>query len=80
MFTFQVYKTTIWGNKPDMIIRFKTHDIKIGMKRAAKLMQQYIRIGVVNDYTSFTDTILSIGEKNWHVWDDAKTLVWDSTI
>jgi len=83
MFNFTIYKTTIWKNdKPEKLESFKIKDIKKGMRMASDKMQRYVNNGTVNDYTSFTQTILilSIGKKRYHVWDDAKTLVWDASI
>jgi len=68
MYKVTIYKNTWYSKcKGELLESFKSNDIKKLIKSATKKEQIYINNGVVDDYRSFTNSYVTINNKNYAI-------------
>lgn len=53
MFNFTITKERCYISNSELLEKFTCKDLKKGIAKACKRMQEYINNGTVNDYTTF---------------------------
>lgn len=70
MYKFTIYKTSYFGFTPEKLEIYETENVKNGLKRLNKKLNNYIKSGTVNDYTSFAVGELEARNKKYFIWFD----------
>jgi len=67
MFKFDIVKTSIWNDNEEILTTFTARSIKRGLLKCDTLMNDYIRSGRVNDYTTFARGYLKVKSNKYYI-------------
>ena len=71
MYNFKIYKESCFnGFNPIFLEKFTSKNIKKGLQKTVKKMQEYINNGTVNDYTSFAKGYLFVKNNIYSIFTE----------